>query len=102
MFFESTNKFSFTSGEYDYPFYGWIPNRLRYKFRIAKQGPDIMKLGVDFHQFSHPGLRREFKRAGFSRILDRVDIAQDDYVSTGWKKGVVRVSRSFRRRKLFR
>jgi 2-polyprenyl-3-methyl-5-hydroxy-6-metoxy-1,4-benzoquinol methylase len=95
MFFESTNKFSFTSGEYSFPLYGWMPNSLRYQLRIARQGPDIMKLGIDFHQFTHSGLRREFQRVGFSRILDRVDIAHEDYVSAGWKKAVVRVSKKF-------
>jgi SAM-dependent methyltransferase len=95
MFFESTNKFSFTSGEYNFPLYGWMPNQMRYRLRIAKQGADIMKLGIDFHQFSHPGLRREFKRAGFSRILDRVEMAHEDTISTGWKKTVVRISRQF-------
>jgi hypothetical protein len=63
--------------------------------RIAKQGADIMKLGIDFHQFTHSGLRREFKRAGFSRILDRIEIAHEDYVSAEWKKVVVRVSKKF-------
>lgn len=95
MFFESTNKFSFTSGEYNFPLYGWLPNAMRYKLRIAKQGPDIMKLGIDFHQFTHSGLRREFKRAGFSRILDRVQMAQDELISTGWRKTLVHIARRF-------
>jgi len=96
MFFESTNKFSFTSGEYNaVPLYGWMPNQMRYKLRIAKQGADIMKLGIDFHQFSHPGLRREFKRIGFSRILDRVEMSHEDVVSTEWRKTVVRISKKF-------
>jgi SAM-dependent methyltransferase len=95
MFFESTSKFSFTSGEFEFPLYGWMPNAWRYKLRIAKQGPDIMKLGIDFHQFTHSGLRREFRRAGFSRILDRVQMAQDDLVSSGWRKAVVKSARTF-------
>jgi SAM-dependent methyltransferase len=93
MFFESTNKFSFTSGEYTFPLYGWMPNAMRYRLRIARQGPDIMKLGIDFHQFTHSGLRREFKRAGFTRILDRIQMAQEDLISTPWKKNVVRIAR---------
>ncbi len=28
LFFESTNKFSFTSGEYQFPLYGWLPQSL--------------------------------------------------------------------------
>ena len=96
MFFESTNKFSFTSGEYTgVPLYGWMPNSWRYALRKRVHGPDIMKLGIDFHQFTHGGLRREFKRVGFSRILDRVDAANEDYVSSGFRKQVVRVARRF-------
>jgi 2-polyprenyl-3-methyl-5-hydroxy-6-metoxy-1,4-benzoquinol methylase len=95
MFFESTNKCSFTSGEFAFPLYGWLPNQARYRLRIARQGPDIMKLGIDFHQFTHSGLRREFRRAGFSRILDRVQIADPATVSAEWKKSVVRISKSF-------
>jgi hypothetical protein len=33
------NKFSLKSGEYAFPLYGWLPNSLRYKLRIAGQGP---------------------------------------------------------------
>jgi SAM-dependent methyltransferase len=96
LFFESTNKFSFTSGEYTgVPLYGWMPNSWRYAIRKRVHGPDIMKLGIDFHQFTHGGLRREFKRAGFSRILDRVDAANEQYVSTGFRKQIVRLARQF-------
>jgi cyclopropane fatty-acyl-phospholipid synthase-like methyltransferase len=95
VFFESTNKFSFTSGEYDFPLYGWLPDQMRYRLRIARQGADIMKLGIDFHQFRHGLLRREFKKAGFSKILDRVQMADENHVSTHWKKVVVRISKSF-------
>jgi SAM-dependent methyltransferase len=96
LFFESTNKFSFTSGEYTgVPLYGWMPNSWRYALRKRVHGPEIMKLGIDFHQFTHGGLRREFKRLGFSRILDRVDIAKEQYVSTGFRRNVVRVARQF-------
>jgi SAM-dependent methyltransferase len=95
MYFESTNKCSFTSGEYSFPLYGWLPNWARYQLRIARQGPDIMKLGIDFHQFTHPGLRREFRRAGFTRILDRVEIAEEGWVSAEWKKPVIKISKKF-------
>jgi SAM-dependent methyltransferase len=97
LFFESTNKFSFTSGEYSafplYGFYGWLPDKLRYQYRIAAQGPDIMKLGIDFQQFRHSVLRREFERNGFKTILDRVEMADEDAVSTAFRKAVVRWSR---------
>jgi 2-polyprenyl-3-methyl-5-hydroxy-6-metoxy-1,4-benzoquinol methylase len=93
LFFESTNKFSFTSGEYKgVPLYGWLPNAARYKLRKMVHGDDIMKLGIDFHQFRHSTLRREFKKLGFSRINDRVDMADTNHVSAEWKKLVVRAS----------
>ena len=39
LFFESTNKFSFVSGEYSkIPLYGWMPNQVRYGLRKALQG----------------------------------------------------------------
>jgi hypothetical protein len=72
-----------------------MPNSWRYALRTRVHGPEIMKLGIDFHQFTHAGLRREFKRLGFRRILDRVDIAQERYVSTGFRKQVVRLARKF-------
>lgn len=96
MFFESTNKFSFTSGEYTgVPLYGWLPNAWRYALRKKVHGPDIMKLGIDFHQFTHAGLRREFRRAGFRRVLDRVAVAQEEHVSTGFRRNIVRLAKRF-------
>ncbi|MGH9662792.1 MAG: methyltransferase domain-containing protein [Bryobacteraceae bacterium] len=74
FFFISTNKFSFKSYEYDFPFYGWLPDAWRYRLRVSRQGPDIMKLGIDFNQFTYPGLRRVFRKTGFSRIYDRVQV----------------------------
>jgi SAM-dependent methyltransferase len=96
MFFESTNKFSFVSGEYTgVPLYGWLPNSWRYALRKKVHGPDIMTLGIDFHQFTHGCLRKEFKRAGFTRVLDRIDLADEQYVSTGFRRSVVRLSKRF-------
>jgi SAM-dependent methyltransferase len=95
MFFESTSKFSFTSGEYDFPLYGWLPDSWRYKLRISRQGPDIMKLGIDFNQFTYGLLRREFRRIGFREVLDRMALADEEYVSAAWKKPLVRVGRNF-------
>lgn len=94
MFFESTSKFSFTSGEYHFPLYGWYPNGVRYFLREKLQHPDIMKLGIDFHQFRHSGLRREFRKVGFRQVLDRVDMAQEDLVSSELRRKVVRLSKS--------
>ena len=73
LYFDSTNKFSFTSGEYNFPLYGWMPNEWRYRLRQKRQGPDIMKLGIDFHQFTYPQLRRFFRDVGFTSVLDMVD-----------------------------
>jgi len=78
LYFYSSNKFSFRSGEYDFPLYGWLPNRWRYSLRKARQGEDIMKLGIDFNQFRYWQLRRFFKNVGFSKILDRVEILDPD------------------------
>jgi SAM-dependent methyltransferase len=97
LYFESTNKFSFSSGEYTgVPLYGWLPNSCRYALRKKVDGPDIMKLGIDFHQFTHRCLRKEFERVGFSRVFDRVDVAEEKHVSTGFRRAVVRVSKRFR------
>ena len=75
LFFESTNKFSLKPTEHPMPFYGWMPDRLRYRFRIMTQGPEIMKLGIDFHQFRYPQLRRALREIGFRTILDAVDLS---------------------------
>ncbi|MGA8029514.1 MAG: class I SAM-dependent methyltransferase [Bryobacteraceae bacterium] len=96
LYFESTNKFSFTSGEYSgVPLYGWMPNAWRYALRKKVHGEDIMQLGIDFHQFTHSCLRKEFQRAGFSRIFDRVDVAEEGHVSTGFRRQVVRIAKRF-------
>jgi SAM-dependent methyltransferase len=90
LFFASTNKFSFVSYEHDFPLYGWLPDRWRFRLRVARQGPDIMKLGIDFNQFTYPGLRRAFRNAGFSRILDRIDVFDATRLSS-WKRAAVRL-----------
>jgi 2-polyprenyl-3-methyl-5-hydroxy-6-metoxy-1,4-benzoquinol methylase len=96
LYFESTNKFSFTSGEYQgVPLYGWLPNKLRYKLRIMVQGPDVMKLGIDFNQFTYFGLRRAFRQIGFKTIYDRVDIADVDRMA-GWKRRIMLAARGNR------
>lgn len=89
LFFESTNKFSFSKGEHWFPLYGWFPDPLRYRLRMLFDGADIMKLGIDFHQFRYPQLRREFERVGFRTILDRVQVAQPEWASDGMKRRVL-------------
>lgn len=89
FYFDSTNKFSFVSGEYkSFPLYGWMPNSWRYRLRKARQGEDIMKLGIDFHQFTYPQLRRFFKHAGFSTVMDAIDFKdlQNSKGMRPWKR----------------
>jgi SAM-dependent methyltransferase len=93
LFFESTNKFSPTSGEFRLPLYGWLPNRLRYWLRRRCQGDDIMKLGIDFHQFTYPQLRREFRRVGFAACYDLVELARPAAVRRAWKRWLVVAAR---------
>jgi SAM-dependent methyltransferase len=88
LFFESTNKFSLKSAEYNFPFYGWFPDFFRYQLRMAMQGPDIMHLGIDFNQFRYGQLRRCFKQLGFRRIVDRVELAEPN-TKMGWKRSLL-------------
>ena len=62
--------------------------------QTAKDGPwrGHLNLGIDFHQFRYPMLRREFNKLGFSKIYDRVDMANTNHVSAKWKKWVVSAS----------
>jgi 2-polyprenyl-3-methyl-5-hydroxy-6-metoxy-1,4-benzoquinol methylase len=83
FYFGSTNKFSFTSGEYNFPLYGWLPNRWRYGLRKWRQGEQIMKLGIDFNQFTHGGLRRYFRDVGFSKVMDVVDVKDVAQIRSG-------------------
>jgi 2-polyprenyl-3-methyl-5-hydroxy-6-metoxy-1,4-benzoquinol methylase len=94
MYFESTNKFCPWSGEYAMPFYSWLPNATRYRLRKIVHGPDIMKLGIDFNEFTYPGLRREFRQLGFSQICDRIDLAETPHISSGFRKSLVATARS--------
>jgi SAM-dependent methyltransferase len=74
FYFYSTNKFSPKSGEYDFPLYGWLPDAWRYRLRVSRQGEEIMKLGIDFNQFTFPQLRRAFGTLGYRAIYDRLDL----------------------------
>ena len=95
--FESTNKFALGSGEYpSFPLYGWMPNSWRYRFRIARDGPDIMRLGIDFHQFTYGGLKRALRQVGYREIYDRIDLTDPDYVRRGWRQRGYRLAQKFR------
>jgi SAM-dependent methyltransferase len=88
LYFNSTNKFTLVrSAEYDYPLYGWFPDAWRYRLRKKRQGEDIMKLGIDFNQFTYPLLRRFFKSVGFRDVHDLVDIIDADHLRRprAWK-----------------
>lgn len=92
LFFESTNKFSPTSGEYPpMPFYGVLPDALRYRFRMMIHGADIMKNGIDFHQFTYPRLRRAFREIGFRQWHDRVALVKPENVSSPARAKVLRL-----------
>ena len=52
-----------------------------------------MKLGIDFNQFRHSVLRREFELNGFSRILDRIEMADERTASTAFRRLVICGSR---------
>jgi ubiquinone/menaquinone biosynthesis C-methylase UbiE len=68
----STNKFALRSGEYPpMRLYGWLPYEVRRRIRVKRQGPEVVSTaGMDFNQFTYPGLRRTLKRAGFTRVID--------------------------------
>jgi 2-polyprenyl-3-methyl-5-hydroxy-6-metoxy-1,4-benzoquinol methylase len=93
FYFDSTNKFSFRSGEYNFPLYGWLPNSWRFRLRKTLQGEDIMKLGIDFNQFTYFQLRRFFKNLGFSKIIDRLEILDPNNLNnpTPQKKMVLKI-----------
>jgi SAM-dependent methyltransferase len=92
--FSSTSKWSFTSDEYKFPLYGWLPDPVRYRLRMAVHGPEVMKLGIDFNQFRYSKLRKTFKRIGFSEVYDRVDLARIDEVTTPLRRFAVQASKS--------
>lgn len=81
LLFVSTNKYSLISTEYNFPFYGWLPDKWRYRLRRFLQGHDIMKLGIDFNQFTYSQLRRFFKQVGFSEVLDWIDFVDTDVLA---------------------
>ncbi len=52
-----------------------------------------MKLGIDFNQFRSSVLRREFRKLGFRKILDVVDLVDADRLAP-LKRRVTLASRS--------
>jgi SAM-dependent methyltransferase len=95
LIFSSTNRFSVRSGEFWLPFYGWLPNRARYALRRALEGPDVMRLGIDFHQFTYPRVRRALAGLGFSRIYDVAELLEPERLNhpSPWKIALLRAMR---------
>lgn len=98
LYFVSSNKFALKSGEYNFPFYGWLPDRWRYRLRRYRQGEDIMELGIDFNQFTHFQLRRSFKNLGFSVVLDWVEFVDPNVLANpkSWKKIFLKILKRVR------
>jgi ubiquinone/menaquinone biosynthesis C-methylase UbiE len=92
FYFISTNKFSVKSGEYDLPFYGWLPDKARYRLRVWMQGPEIMKWGIDFNAFTYFQLRRHFNALGYSKVCDVFDILDPGALDNprAWKTTLLR------------
>lgn len=98
LYFYSTNKFALRSGEYDYPLYGWMPTPMRRRLRVRRQGPDVVTSNrFDSHQFTYWGLRRAFRQAGFSRIVDLFQMVDENNLAqaTGKKRLAAKVLRRF-------
>ena len=76
FYFNSTNKFSLRSGEYPpMRLYGWLPYEARRRIRVKRQGSTVVSsAGMDFNQFTYPGLRRTLRQVGFSRVVDIYDL----------------------------
>jgi len=93
FYFYSTNKFSLRSGEFNFPFYGWLPDKWRYRIRASKSGENIMKLGIDFNQFNPFKLKRLFSELGFTHILNQFEIIDTFDLSSPsiWKKVVMKM-----------
>jgi hypothetical protein len=93
FYFYSTNKFSPFSAEYKFPFYGWLPDKWRYRIRTLRKGEDIMRLGIDFNQFNYFQLKDFFIEVGFSNIYDQFDVVDSDTLinPTFWKKVFLKI-----------
>jgi 2-polyprenyl-3-methyl-5-hydroxy-6-metoxy-1,4-benzoquinol methylase len=97
LFFQSTNKFALRSREYNFPLYGWLPDPWRYCLRRLRHGEDIMKLGIDFNQFTYPKLRKSLELVGFSQVLDVIDMLDPDNLRgpSPWKRMLVQALKQF-------
>ena len=100
FYFDSTNKFALRSGEYPpLRFYGWLPYRVRERIRVKNQGPEVVpSCGMDFNQFTHPGLRRTLRDVGFSKVVDLYDLLEVEDLNrpTPARKAVMRAYKRIR------
>ncbi len=97
FYFVSTNKFALKSGEFHFPFYSWMPNKLRYQLRIWYHGKDIMKLGIDFNEFFYYQLRRFFLSLGFSKVIDILEVYDINSKNmNSLKKALIEISKKSR------
>ncbi len=94
FYFSSTNRFAPRSHEYGLPFYGWLPDKMRYRLRIAMQGEEIMRLGIDFNQFTPWQLRRAFRETGFRQVLDVFEYYALEDCRSAVKRGVLRAAKA--------
>jgi SAM-dependent methyltransferase len=80
LYFNSTNRFALRSGEHKpLRLYGWLPYRVRERIRTKHEGPLLVaSRGMDFHQFTYPGLRRTLRDIGFTRVVDIYDLLDVD------------------------
>ena len=80
LYISTTNAIGLFSGEYPkLPFYGLLPNRVRYWLMRRKYGNDIMQSGVDYNQFTYGDLKSYLKALGFevhdaSEIYDKITL----------------------------
>lgn len=95
LILSTTNRFWPLSGEFWLPFYSWLPNRFRYWLRQVIEGPDVMRFGIDFHQFTYPMLRQGLESAGFTRVYDVADLLDPERLNhpTWWKVALLRAMR---------
>jgi SAM-dependent methyltransferase len=93
LYVYASNKFSPLSGECAVPLYGWLPREWRRRLRVRREGGQILRWGgFDWNQFTYPELRAAFRRAGFSRVLDPVDLLDPDRLGLPrwWKIAILR------------
>jgi len=103
FYFYSTNRFGLRQVEFNMPFYSWLPNKWRYRIRVARQGEEIMKLGIDFNQFNHFQLKRFFKKLGYEKVLDMFDIIEPNNLiyKQWWKNIALKLGKKWKIVKMF-